>query len=96
LKTRQHQKEITMRNGNFANSTVETVVQQLPEARAFLREARIDRTSRLYLRDAAAAASVVPDELMAQIEDRIRRAARRAAARPVVVEHQAEEEFMLI
>lgn len=84
-----------MRNGSYENSTVETVVQKLPEARAYLREARIDNTSRLLLRDAAAAASVVPDELLAQIEARIRREARRAAARPAEVEVD-EEEFMLI
>lgn len=87
-----------MRNGSPENSTVEMVAQKLPEAHAYLREARIDRTSRMFLRDAAAAASVVPDELLAQIEARIRREARRAAARPAEVERYAEVEgeFMLV
>lgn len=93
-----------MRNGSHENSTVETVAQRLPEARAYLREARIDTTSRMFLRDACAAASVVPDELLAQIEARIRREARRAAARPAEVDHpgkaqparEVEREFMLI
>ncbi len=69
-----------MRNGNLENITVEQVVQKLPEARSFLREARIDRTSMLTLREAAAAVSMESDELLAQIEDRLRRAARRAPA----------------
>ena len=81
-----------MRNGNYENSTVESVVQKLPEARAYLRQARIDRTSSMFLRDAAAAVSEVPDELLAQIEARMRRQARRAAERPAEV----EEAFMLI
>lgn len=84
-----------MRNGSYENSTVETVAQKLPEARAYLREARIDSTSRMLLRDAAAAASVVPDELLAQIEARIRRAAARPVEAPAAVEVD-EEEFMLI
>ncbi|MFQ3663120.1 MAG: hypothetical protein SNJ69_12090 [Chloroflexaceae bacterium] len=70
-----------MRNGNLENITVEQVVQKLPEARSFLREARIDRTSMLTLREAAAAVSMESDELLAQIEDRLRRSARRAPAR---------------
>ncbi|NTU77888.1 MAG: hypothetical protein HGA45_00555 [Chloroflexales bacterium] len=90
-----------MRNGSYENSTVETVAQKLPEARAYLREARIDTTSRLSLRDAAAAASVVPDELLAQVEARIRRQARRAneqaiAAALALEIAEDEEEFMLI
>lgn len=88
-----------MRNGSYENSTVETVAQKLPEARAYLREARIDSTSHMLLRDAAAAASVVPDELLAQIEARIRREARRAAAQPAEVPagfDEDDEEFMLI
>jgi hypothetical protein len=69
-----------MRNGNLENITVEQVVQKLPEARSFLREARIDRTSMLTLREAAVAVSMESDELLAQIEDRLRRVARRAPA----------------
>lgn len=72
-----------MRNGNYENSTVEHVAQRFPEARGYLREARIDTTNRMTLREAAAAASVNSDELLAQIEARAMREARRAAARPV-------------
>lgn len=91
-----------MRNGNYENSTVETVAQKLPEAHAYLREARIDRTSLMTLREAAIAASVNPDELVAQIEARMRRQARhvaRPAARPAEAARTAEranDEFMLI
>lgn len=85
-----------MRNGSHEQSTVESVAQKLPEARAYLREARIDNTSRLFLRDAAAAASVEPDELLAQVEARIRRQARKAAPAPQPAPVEAEAEFMLI
>lgn len=87
-----------MRNGSYETSSVETVAQKLPAAREYLREARIDTTSRLTLREAAAAASLAPDELLAQIEARIRCDARRAPARPVEVAPaaRAEKEFMLI
>lgn len=83
-----------MRNGNLENSSVEQVVQKLPEARSFLREARIDRTSIMSLREAAAAVSVNSDELLAQIEDRLRREARRAPA-PVATPVQIEDEELL-
>ncbi|MFV9503717.1 MAG: hypothetical protein AB4911_04045 [Oscillochloridaceae bacterium umkhey_bin13] len=77
-----------MRNGSYENSTVEKVAQRFPEAHAYLREAGIDRTSRMNLREAAAAASVESDELLAQIEARMRREARRA--RPVEVAPEFE------
>lgn len=85
-----------MRNGSYENSTVETVAQKLPEARAYLREARIDSTSRMTLREAALAASVEPDELVAQIEARLRREAKRGTARRVEIAEHAEGEFTLI
>lgn len=66
-----------MRNGSYETLSVEQVVEKLPEARDYLREARIDRTNRMTLREAAASVSVVTDELLAQIEARIRRQARR-------------------
>lgn len=86
-----------MRNGNLENSSVEQVIQKLPEARSFLREARIDRTSALSLREAAAAVSLNSDELLAQVEDRLRREARRAPA-PVATPAQIEdkEELMTV
>ncbi len=84
-----------MRNGSNELSTVETVAQKFPEARAYLREARIDNTHRMFLRDAAIAASVEPDELLAQVEARLRREARRAAARAEAA-HPAEAERELV
>lgn len=68
-----------MRNGSYETLSVEQVLQKLPEARDYLREARIDRTNRMTLREAAASVSVTTDELLAQIEARIRRQARRMA-----------------
>lgn len=80
---------------NYDQQSVEQISSRIPEVRAFLREARIDRTRLLTFREAAAAASVNGDELMAQLEDRMRRQARRAA-RPAEVAHEAEQEFMLV
>jgi hypothetical protein len=77
-----------MRNGNYENLSVETVIQKLPEAREYLREARIDNTSRMSLREACAAASVNSDEMLAQIEARMRRQARRAAVAPAEVNRE--------
>ncbi len=90
-----------MRNGSYENSTVATVAQKLPEARADLRAARIDSTSRMSLRDAAAAAAIVPEEMLAQIEARLRRTDRgtadRVAELALAVEIAEDEEaFMLI
>jgi iron-sulfur cluster repair protein YtfE (RIC family) len=82
-----------MRNGSYAHSSVETVARKLPEARALLREARIDSTSRLRLAEAALATSTNVDELLAVLEDRMRRQARRAARRPA---HVAIEEYELV
>lgn len=72
-----------MRNGSHELSNVDTVASKLPEARELLREARIDSTSRLSLREAALACGSNPDELLAQIEARLRRAGRQAARRKV-------------
>jgi hypothetical protein len=84
-----------MRNGSHAHSSVETVARKLPEARALLREARIDSTASMRLADAALATSTNVDELLAVLEDRLRRQARRAARRaaPAYVE---SEEFALV
>jgi hypothetical protein len=83
-----------MRNGSYEMNTPTTVASKLPEARAILREQRIDTTDRMTLREAALAASVEPDELLAQIEARTLRAARRAAA-PVVTAYENMEESAL-
>lgn len=67
-----------MRNGSYDQLTPATVAQKLPEAGALLREARIDTGARVRLMDAAMATSTNVDELLANLEDRTRRAARRA------------------
>jgi iron-sulfur cluster repair protein YtfE (RIC family) len=82
-----------MRNGNYENLSVETVVQKLPEAREYLREARIDSTSRMSLREACAATSVNSDEMLAQIEARMRRQARRAVERTAAPAEVSREEL---
>jgi iron-sulfur cluster repair protein YtfE (RIC family) len=82
-----------MRNGSYAHSAVETIARKLPEARALLREARIDSTASMRLADAALATSTNVDELLAVLEDRLRRQARRATRRPAHVE---AEEYELV
>lgn len=84
-----------MRNGSYEVSNAQLVAQKVPGAREILREHRID-TSNMRLRDAALAAGVEPDELLAQIEARARRMAHRAATRPVEHEYDYDEEFTLI
>ncbi|WP_298821839.1 hypothetical protein [Chloroflexus sp.] len=75
-----------MRNGNFEQYTVEEVLQTFgAEARALLRENRIDR-SNLRFADACAAASITPDEFFAQLDAGMRRRATRFAGR-AVAEH---------
>ncbi|WP_322822359.1 hypothetical protein [Chloroflexus sp.] len=72
-----------MRNGTLEQLTVEEVLQTFgPEARAFLRENRIDR-SNLRFADACAAASVNPDEFFAQLDAGMRRRAARVARHSV-------------
>lgn len=83
-----------MRNGSNSQLTPEAVAEKLPEARALLREARIDTTARMRLSDAALAASVNVDELLANLEERARRAAR--AARRAEAARVEEEAFTLI
>jgi hypothetical protein len=89
-----------MQNGSYAQLSPETVIAKLPAARALLREARIDSTNRLRLADAALAASVHTDELLAVLEDRMRREARRRAQQPIAVTlkpaERYEEEFELV
>jgi hypothetical protein len=87
-----------MRNGSYAQISPEAVAEKLSEARALFREARIDTTARMSLTDAALAAGVSTDELLAVLEDRARRNARRArSAEAARAEAEAlEAEFMLI
>jgi hypothetical protein len=87
-----------MRNGSYAQLSPEAVAEKLPEARALLREAHIDTTSRMRLSDAALATGTNLDELLAVAEDRARRNARKAARRNAHarVEEVDEHEFMLV
>jgi iron-sulfur cluster repair protein YtfE (RIC family) len=78
-----------MRNGSNELNTVDQLARKLPEARAILREARIDSSNRMDLRTAALAAGTNPDELLAQIEARMQRQARRAA-QTRIAEHELE------
>ena len=66
-----------MRNGSFEQQTAEHVITHTPEAAAVLRSYRIDPSNRMSLATAAAAVSMSPDALLAEIEDKLRRAARR-------------------
>ncbi|RRR69377.1 MAG: hypothetical protein EI684_15830 [Candidatus Viridilinea halotolerans] len=75
-----------MRNQSYETLTVETVIQKLPESRDYLREARIDNTGRMSLREAAQSVSAESDELLAQIEARMRRQARRTTERVTATE----------
>jgi iron-sulfur cluster repair protein YtfE (RIC family) len=88
-----------MRNGSYEQTTPATVAQKLPEASALMRAARIDTSARLRLTDAALATSTNIDELLANCEDRARRAARRAhqtQPAPAVLREAEVGEFMLV
>ncbi len=65
-----------MRNGSYETSNVDQVVRKLPGARELLSEHRINMNNRISLREACLATSVEPDEMLAQIEARMRRMAR--------------------
>jgi hypothetical protein len=66
-----------MRNGSIEQQTSEQVIERIPGASSVLRGYGIDPTNRLSLAQAAAAVSVTPDALLAELEDRARRLARR-------------------
>lgn len=83
-----------MRNGNYEQQTVDQVRERVPGAARTLRAYGIDPTNRLTLAQAAAAVSATPDEILAVMEDRARRAAQKQAARRHAVEAH-EEEFEL-
>lgn len=93
-----------MQNGSLEHHTVDHLLEQIPESRDLLRAHRMAPTSRLRLADACAATSVHPDELLAQLDDQIRRAARRPAARPApaapeipaIFEEEYDEELALV
>jgi len=68
-----------MRNGSVEQQTVDQVLARIPGASSVLRSYGIDPTNRLSLAQAAAAVSVTPDALLAELEAKARRLALRAA-----------------
>jgi iron-sulfur cluster repair protein YtfE (RIC family) len=68
-----------MRNGTVEQQAVDQVVARIPGAISVLRSHGIDPTNRLSLMQAAAAVSVTPDALLAELEAKARRLARRSA-----------------
>lgn len=79
-----------MRNGSLEQQTVAQVLTHVPEASSTLRSYGIDPTSRISLAQAAAAASVAPDALLAELEYRMRRTAQQHKQRV----HWREEELV--
>jgi len=75
--TTMYNRRKDMRNGSIEQQTVDQSIARIPGARDVLRGYHIDPTSRMSLAAAAAAASVVPDALLAELEERMRRMARR-------------------
>lgn len=75
---------------NLENKTVAQVMAKDPSAmRDVFRSYRIDPTNRMSLAVAAAASSTTTDELLAVIETRMRRAAKRAHELEVLEEEYA-------
>jgi iron-sulfur cluster repair protein YtfE (RIC family) len=69
-----------MRNGSIEQQSVDQVIARIPGASGVLRSYGIDPTSRMSLALAAAAVSTTPDALLAELEERSMRLARRQAA----------------
>jgi len=61
---------------HYEQNTVEEVIVHVPEAESVLRTHAIDPSTRMSLQNAAAATSNTPDELLAIMEYKIRRAGR--------------------
>lgn len=76
-----------MGNSHYEQHTVAEVLKQLPEAQVTFRSYGIDPTNRLSLAQAAAAVSVTPDALLAELEYRTRRAAQRVRRQERREEH---------
>jgi iron-sulfur cluster repair protein YtfE (RIC family) len=76
-------KEYTMTIRHFENDTVTHLSQNQPAATAVLRQYKIAPNSGLRIGQAAAAAGVVMDELMAQVEAAGRRSTRKLVTAPI-------------
>lgn len=66
-----------MRNNSLGQQKVDQVTARLPGAGRVLRSYGIDPSNRMSLDVAAAAVSMTPDALLAELEYRARRAAQR-------------------
>jgi iron-sulfur cluster repair protein YtfE (RIC family) len=76
---------------HFENDTINHLSQNQPAANAVLRQYKIAPNSGLRLGQAAAAASVNTDELLAQIEAAGRRSVRKVATPAVELVEDFEE-----
>lgn len=79
-----------MNNNSLELQTVGQVQGQIADSHRVLRNYRIDASNRMLLSTAASAASVTTDELLAVLEDRMRRAARKAQRAEQVELHELE------
>jgi iron-sulfur cluster repair protein YtfE (RIC family) len=86
-----------MRNGSIEQQSVDQVIARIPGASGVLRSYGIDPNSRMSLALAAAAVSATPDALLAELEERSMRLARRQAAeqRQRLAQQTAEEQELL-
>ncbi len=82
-----------MRNGSLETQSVAHVAAAVPGASTTLRSYGIDLTNRLSLWQATQAASTTSDEVLAVMEARMRRQARRAKAQAHAHEEAYEEEL---
>ncbi len=71
-----------MRNYGYEGKTVDQVTTRVPGAGQVFRKYGIDSTNRLTLAQAATATSTPVDEVLAVMEFKVRRAARRAQVAP--------------
>ena len=68
-----------MRNGSVEQQAVDQVVARIPGASSVLRSYGIDPSNRMSLMQAAAAVSVTPDALLAELEAKARHLMHRSA-----------------
>ena len=66
-----------MRNGSIEQQPVGQIIARIPGASGVLRSYGIDPTNRMSLALTAAAVSATPDALLAELEEKARRLARR-------------------
>ncbi|HET9221204.1 MAG TPA: hypothetical protein VFO07_01805 [Roseiflexaceae bacterium] len=86
-----------MRNGSIEQQPVDQVTARIPGASGVLRSYGIDPTNRASLATAAAMVSVTPDALLAELEEKAMRLARRQVAQKqkLLAQPVAEEQELL-